>query len=118
MMFQYVDQDFRTGVGFGVGAKPVMNSFTYMRSEADCVWQIAFEQATMRDKNLIGSKAMHRVMLIFQGLEASTQSDRIRTGVNEMMTRFVGAFLEICSSVPSGVGTPKTIPRDAITTKP
>ena len=28
-------------------------------------------------------------MLIFQDLEASTQSARIRTGVNEMMTRFV-----------------------------
>jgi len=28
-------------------------------------------------------------MLIFQDLEASTQSARIRTGVNEMMSRFV-----------------------------
>src|SRR5438093_10000758 len=70
------------------GAKPVMNSFTYMRSEGDCVWQIPFEQAILGDRRFIGSKAVHRVMLIFQGLEVSTQSASIRTGVNEMMTRF------------------------------
>ena len=65
-----------------------MNSFTYMRSEGDCVWQISFEQATLRDRRFIGPKAVHRVILIFQDLEASTQSARIRTGVNEMMTWF------------------------------
>jgi hypothetical protein len=48
-----------------------------------------FEQATLRDRRFIGSKAVHRVMLIFQDLEASTQSVRIRTGVNEMMTLLV-----------------------------
>ena len=73
----------------GVWTKPVMNSFTYMRSEADCVWQILCEQATLRDRRFIGSKAAHRVMLIFQDLEASTQSASIRTGVNEMMTLLV-----------------------------
>src|SRR5215208_2379110 len=69
--------------------KPVMNPFTYMRSEGDCVWQIPFEQATLRDRRFIGSKVVHRVMLIYQGLEASTQSASIRTGVNEMMTLLV-----------------------------
>jgi len=60
-----------------------------MRSEGDCVWQIPFEQAMLRDRRFIGSKAVHRVILIFQDLEALTQSASIRTGVNEMMTRFV-----------------------------
>ena len=69
-------------------AKPDMNSFTYMRSEADCVWQILCEQATLRDRRFIGSQAAHRVILIFQDLEASTPSASIRTGVNEMMSRF------------------------------
>jgi hypothetical protein len=41
------------------------------------------------DRRFIGSEVVHRVMLIFQDLETSTQSARIRTGVNEMMTRFV-----------------------------
>ena len=59
-----------------------------MRSEGDCVWQIPFEQAMLRDRRFIGSKAVHRVILIFQDLEALTQSASIRTGVNEMMTRF------------------------------
>src|SRR5215211_2062707 len=71
-----------------------MNPFTYMRSEGDCVWQIPFEQATLRDRRCIGSKAVHRVMLIFQDLEVSTQSARIRTGVNEMMTLLVKS--QIC----------------------
>ena len=66
-----------------------MNSFTYMRSELDRVWQIPFEQATMRCRRLIGSKSMQRATLIFQDLEAPTRSARIRTGVNEMMTWFV-----------------------------
>jgi hypothetical protein len=66
-----------------------MNSFTYMRSEGDCVWQIPCEQATLRARCYIGSNAVHREMLILQDLEASTQSASIRTGVNEMMTRFV-----------------------------
>jgi hypothetical protein len=70
-----------------------MNSFTYMRSEGNCVWQIQFEQATLRDRRFIGSKAVHRVMLMFQDLEASTQSARIRTGVNEMMTRFATPYV-------------------------
>ena len=65
-----------------------MNFFTYMQSEGDCVWQIPFEQATLRDRCFIGSEAVHRVMLIFQDLEASIQSARIRTRVNETMTRF------------------------------
>jgi hypothetical protein len=69
-------------------AKPDMNSFTYMRSEADCVWQILCEQATLRDRRFIGSQAAHRVILILQDIEASTQSASIRTGVNEMMSRF------------------------------
>jgi hypothetical protein len=74
--------------GDGLPTKRVMVSFTYMRSEADCVWQIPFEQATLRDRRFIDSKAVHRVMLILQDLEASTQSAIIRTGVNELMTRF------------------------------
>ena len=69
--------------------KPDMNSFTYMRSEADCIWQILCEQTTLRDRRFIGSQAAHGVILIFQDLEASTQSASIRTGVNEMMSRFV-----------------------------
>jgi hypothetical protein len=74
-------------------------SFTYMRSEGDCVWQIPFEQATLGDRRFIGSKAVHRVMLIFQDLEASTQSASIRTGVNEMMTRFARTgFLGDCGT--------------------
>jgi hypothetical protein len=43
----------------------------------------------MQDKRFMDSKAVHRVTLIFQDLDASTQSSRIRTGVNELMTRFV-----------------------------
>ena len=68
--------------------KPDMNSFTYMRSEADCIWQILCEQTTLRDRRFIGSQAAHGVILIFQDLEASTQSASIRTGVYEMMSRF------------------------------
>ena len=49
-----------------VVAKPVMHSFTYMRSEGDCVWQIPFEQVTLRDKRFIGFEAVHTVILIFQ----------------------------------------------------
>jgi hypothetical protein len=80
--------DYGTQVDEHRRAKPVMNSFTYMRSELDCVWQIPYELATMRWRRLIGFKAMPRAMLIFQYLEAPTQSASIRTGVNEMMTRF------------------------------
>lgn len=61
----------------------------YMRSELDRVWEIPGEQATMRCRRRTGSKAMHGAMRIFQSLEATTRSARIRTGVNEMMTRFV-----------------------------
>ncbi len=72
-----------------------------MRSEGDCVWQIPFEPATLRDRCFIGSEAVPRVMLIFQALGVSTQSARIRTGVNEMMTRFVPfPFLTRLSSAP------------------
>jgi hypothetical protein len=49
-------------------------------------------QATLRDRRFIGSKAVHRVMLIFQDLEASIQSARIRTDVNEMMTLLVKSW--------------------------
>jgi hypothetical protein len=66
-----------------------MNSLTYMRSEGDCVWCILFEQVTLGDKRFIGPEAVYRGMLIFQDLEASIQSARIRTDVNEMMSRFV-----------------------------
>src|SRR5437867_2945579 len=93
-----------------LGTKPVMNSFTYMRSEGDCVWQIPFEHATLRDRRFIGSKAVHRVMLIFQDLEASTQSASIRTGVNEMMTRFVQTVLACCPARCSSAIFPEPVP--------
>jgi hypothetical protein len=47
------------------------NSFTYMRSEDDCVWHISFEQAPLRARRLLSSKAMHRVPLILQYLGSS-----------------------------------------------
>src|SRR4030095_11330142 len=64
-----------------------MRDSKYMRNEGDCVWQSPFEHATLRDRRFIGPKAVHRAMLIFQDLEASTQSARIRTVVKKMMTR-------------------------------
>src|SRR5262245_3004576 len=85
--------------------KPVMNSFTYMRSEGDCVLQIPYEQATVRHIHVIDSEVVHRVMLIFQDLETSTQSARIRTDVNKMMTRFVvlyGAPFGVSPSLARG----------------
>lgn len=66
-----------------------MNSFTDIRSEGDCVWQIPYEPATMWWRRFIGSKVMLGAILIFQSLEAPTQSASIRTGANETMTRFV-----------------------------
>jgi hypothetical protein len=50
-----------------------------------------FAQATMRHRRGRSSKAIHGVMLILQDLEALTRSASIRTGVNEMMTRFATA---------------------------
>ena len=63
-------------------------------------WHIPFEQATLRDRRVIDSKAVHRVMLIFQDLEASTQSARIRTGVYELMTRFAAVDISDDERLP------------------
>src|SRR5882724_9833183 len=41
-------------------------------------------------------------MLIFQDLETSTQSARIRTGVNEMMTRFATRDIDTLLAEMSG----------------
>ena len=62
-------------------------------------WHIPFEQATLRNRCFIGSKAEHRVILIFQDLETSTQSARIHTGVNEMMTRFAVHTVEALQAI-------------------
>src|SRR5262244_3407653 len=43
------------GIHALVCTKPVMNSFTHMRSEGDWVWQIPCEQATVRDRRFISS---------------------------------------------------------------
>jgi hypothetical protein len=50
-------------------SKPVMNSlYIYMRSEADCVWYIAVQQATMQCRRRMSPQNLENEMLLLQDL--------------------------------------------------